>query len=174
MWAGSSLHCRPAGPHSVEDFAFPLAGAFAGGLAPSPDIPIIRRIWTASFVLYRAGRMLVKWPVPDVSADGLGPRLAFPFSVVGSKCDPFYSIDLVRRGWLESVPGPSFRANVAFLGCPADRKLRRSRGNVLPLVTGCAPQDIPPTPNGVRNSGVKLWREILRIWMTQDPAAGIF
>src|SRR5215469_4372870 len=98
------------------------------------------------------------------------PGWRFRFRWSAQNAILIYSIDLVRRGWLESVPGPSFRANVAFLGCPADPKLRRSRGNVLPVVTGCAPQDIPPSPNGVRNSGVKLCREI-RIWMTQDPAA---
>ena len=83
-----------------------------------------------------------------------GRKLSFPF--FGSRLNAvlIYSIDLVPRGWLESVPGRLLQPTLPSTECPADRELRRCRGKRAASVTGCALQDIPQSSNGA--SGVVI------------------
>ncbi len=56
--------------------------AFAGGLALSPLVPIVKRIWTASFTLYGTGWVLAMMIGFILLIDVWGLRkLAFPLVV---------------------------------------------------------------------------------------------
>ncbi len=78
-----------------------MVAGFASGLALSTVIPSIRRIWTASFVLWSAGwvtLMLLVFYLLIVVAGRR--RIAFPLTVVGSNAIFIYSLDEILREWL--------------------------------------------------------------------------
>ncbi len=119
VWAGNLLRSGRPRAEQLRILALAMAGAFASGLALSPFVPIIRRIWTASFVLYSAGWVLVMFLALYLLIEVAGYRkVAFPLTVVGSNAIFIYSLDLILRGWLnESVA--VFTGNFTLLGALA-------------------------------------------------------
>ena len=116
VWAGNLLRSARPRSQQLKILAVAMGGGFAGGLALSPFIPIIRRIWTASFALYSAGWVIAMFLVLYLLVEVAGYRkLVFPLLVAGSNAILIYSLDLILRGWLyQSVA--VFTGNFAFLG----------------------------------------------------------
>ena len=116
VWAGNLLRSqRPRGAQ-MKILILSMLGAFAGGLALAPFIPIIRRIWTASFALYSAGWVLAMFLILYLVIEVAGYRkLAFPLMVAGSNAIFIYSLDLVLRGWLNRSVAV-FTGNFVFVG----------------------------------------------------------
>ena len=116
VWAGKLLRSGRPRSEQLKILALAMAGAFAGGLALSPFIPIIRRIWTASFVLFSAGWVLAMFLVLYLLIEVAGYRkLAFPLLVAGSNAIFIYSLDMILRGWLNKSVAV-FTGNFVFLG----------------------------------------------------------
>ena len=92
------------------------AGAFVSGMILSMWIPMVKRLWTASFTLYStgwllAGLMALYW---IVEMQGW-KRWAFPAIVIGTNCIFIYSFSQVLRGWLARGIG-NFTGHFWFLG----------------------------------------------------------
>jgi predicted acyltransferase len=82
-----------------------LAGV-AAGLALSPWLPLIKRIWTPSFTIYSAGwttlMLAAFYWVIDVKG---WRRWAFPLLVVGMNSIAAYVIGNAFGGWFRSATG---------------------------------------------------------------------
>lgn len=83
--------------------AVSAVAAMAAGLALSPVIPMVKRIWTVSFTLYSAGwvilfLLLFYWIIEVV----IFRRWAFIFVVVGMNSIFAYVIFQLLRGWVNS------------------------------------------------------------------------
>ena len=116
VWAGNLLRGGRPRSEQLKILALAMVGAFAGGLALSPIIPFIRRIWTASFALYSAGWVLAIFLVLYLLIEVAGYRkLTFPLLVAGSNAIFIYSLDLILRGWLNKSVAV-FTGNFVFLG----------------------------------------------------------
>jgi predicted acyltransferase len=77
---------------------------FAAGLALSPVVPIIKRIWTASFTLYSAGwvilfLLLFYWIIEVRGYQ----RWTLPLVVVGMNSIAAYIIFQLFRGWINNA-----------------------------------------------------------------------
>jgi len=92
-------------PKQVMKVLAVLAVAFmAAGLALSPIVPMIKRIWTASFTLYSAGwvilvLLLFYWIVEVAGYQ----RWTFPLVVVGMNSIAAYIIFQLFRGWIDNA-----------------------------------------------------------------------
>ncbi|MEK7406521.1 MAG: hypothetical protein AAB225_15570 [Acidobacteriota bacterium] len=116
VWAGNLLRGNRSRSAQIKILAWAMVGAFAGGLALSTFIPIIRRIWTASLVVYSAGWVLLMFLVLYLLIDVAGYRkIAFPLTIVGSNAIFIYSLDLILRGWLDKALAV-FTFRFAFVG----------------------------------------------------------
>ena len=116
VWAGNLLRSGRPRSEQLKILAAAMAGGFAGGLALSPAIPLIRRIWTASFALYSAGWVLVMFLALYLAIEVAGYRKwAFPLTVVGSNAIFIYSLDIILRGWLNRAVGV-FTGKFVFVG----------------------------------------------------------
>ena len=126
VWAGNLLRSARPRAAQLKILAIAMAGAFASGLALSPWIPIIRRIWTASFALYSAGWVLLMFLVLYLVIDVAGYRKwAFPLTVAGSNAIFIYSFDIILRGWLNQSVAVFTRNFAAF-------------GALAPVAQSCA------------------------------------
>jgi heparan-alpha-glucosaminide N-acetyltransferase len=102
VWAGNLLRSNRPRTQQMRLLAVAMVASFAAGLALSPFIPIIRRIWTASFALYSLGWTILMLLVLYLVIEVAGFRkLAFPLTVVGSNAIVIYSTDIVLRRWLD-------------------------------------------------------------------------
>jgi predicted acyltransferase len=92
------------------------AGAFALGLALSPWIPMVKRLWLGSFTFFSAGWVLLLFATFYWIIE-MRKRTSwtFPLVVVGVNCIFIYSFAQVLRGWLARGIG-NFTGNFAFLG----------------------------------------------------------
>jgi len=116
VWAGNLLRSRRPRTEQLKILAVAMVGGFAGGLALSPFIPIIRRIWTASFALYSAGWVIAMFLVLYLLIEVAGYRkLVFPLLVAGSNAIFLYSFDLILHGWVNQSVAV-FTGNFSFLG----------------------------------------------------------
>lgn len=116
VWAGNLLRSGRPRATQLKILALAMAGGFAGGLAISPWIPIIRRIWTASFALYSAGWVLVMFLALYLLIEVAGYRKwAFPLIVAGSNAIFLYSLDLILHHWLDGAVAV-FTRRFAFVG----------------------------------------------------------
>jgi heparan-alpha-glucosaminide N-acetyltransferase len=97
-WTGILLRsARPRG-EKLRILAIATVSAFAGGLALSPLVPIIKRIWTASFTLYSAGWVLAMMLGFVFVIDVRGWRKwTFPLLVVGMNSIFIYSCGFLIR-----------------------------------------------------------------------------
>jgi len=90
--------------------------AFASGLILSFWIPMVKRLWTASFTLWSAGWVLAGLMALYWVVEMQGwKRWAFPAIVVGTNCIFIYSFSQVLRGWLDRGIG-NFTGRFWFLG----------------------------------------------------------
>ncbi|MBY0506618.1 MAG: hypothetical protein K2X03_22045 [Bryobacteraceae bacterium] len=91
--------------------------AFGLGMALSPWIPMVKRLWLGSFTFVSAGWVLLAfaafyWLVEVKGAK----RWTFPLVVVGMNCIFIYSFSQVLRGWLSRGLANFDGEQFAFLG----------------------------------------------------------
>ena len=116
VWAGNLIRSGRPRSAQLKILALAMVGGFAGGLALSPLIPIIRRIWTASFALYSAGWVLAMFLALYLIIEVGGYRKwAFPLMVAGSNAIFIYSLDLVLHHWLDGAVA-TFTGRFTFAG----------------------------------------------------------
>jgi heparan-alpha-glucosaminide N-acetyltransferase len=119
VWAGRLLLSKLPRPRQMRILAAAMVAGFAAGLALSPWVPFIRRIWTASFAFYSLGWVLVMFLALYLLIEVAGFRaIVFPLSVAGSNAIVMYSLDIVLRGWLDKSVGV-FTGRFVFLGVMA-------------------------------------------------------
>lgn len=100
VWAGLLMMSeRPLGS-KMKMLAMGAVASLAAGVALSPAIPIVKRIWTASFTLYSAGWVLLLMLVFIWLVEVRGYRkLVFPLVVVGMNSIFVYVVfQMFRRG----------------------------------------------------------------------------
>lgn len=92
------------------------AASFVSGYALSFYIPMVKRLWTASFALFSAGWVLLALMALYWAVEVNGwKRWTFPAVVVGTNCIFIYSFSQVLRGWLSKGIG-NFDGHFWFLG----------------------------------------------------------
>lgn len=106
VWTGYLMMSGRSIASKMRIIALAALAGLAGGLALSPAIPIVKRIWTASFTLYSAGWVLLMLLafVWLVELKGYR-RLAFPLVVVGMNSIFVYVIFQMFRRGVENVVG---------------------------------------------------------------------
>jgi predicted acyltransferase len=109
-WTGMLLRSeRPRG-EKLKILAAAALAVFVGGLALSPLVPNVKRLWTASFTLYSTGWVLLLLMGFIVLIDVWGWRkLAFPLTVVGMNSIFIYSAGFLVKGsinrWITAFSG---------------------------------------------------------------------
>jgi predicted acyltransferase len=116
VWTGMLFATPGTHARRLRILSVCAAGAFVSGMILSMWIPMVKRLWTASFTLYStgwllAGLMALYW---IVEMQGW-KRWAFPAIVVGTNCIFIYSFSQVLRGWLSRGIG-NFTGHFWFLG----------------------------------------------------------
>ncbi|MBM3737918.1 MAG: DUF5009 domain-containing protein [Acidobacteria bacterium] len=106
VWAGYLLRSGRSHAGIMKVLAIAAAASMAAGLALSPFIPLVKRIWTASFTLYSTGWVLLMllgfyWLV---EVRGYR-RAAFPLLVVGANSIFAYCVSQMMRGSIHRTTG---------------------------------------------------------------------
>ncbi|MGH9630307.1 MAG: acyltransferase family protein [Bryobacteraceae bacterium] len=106
VWTGYLMMSSRSISSKMKIIGIAAAAGMAGGLALAPAVPIVKRIWTASFTLYSAGWVLLMLLafVWIVEVRGYR-RLVFPLVVVGMNSIFVYVIFQMFRGGVENVVG---------------------------------------------------------------------
>jgi heparan-alpha-glucosaminide N-acetyltransferase len=109
-WTGMLLRAPRPRAEKLKILALGMVAAFAGGLALSPVIPLVKRLWTASWTLYSTGWVLLMMLAFIFLVDVWGIRKpVFPLLVVGMNSIFIYSTGfMVRRaidGWVTAFSG---------------------------------------------------------------------
>lgn len=116
VWTGYLLRSARARAVQLRILAASMVAAFAAGIALATFIPMIRRIWTASFALYSLGWVLLMFLVLYLLIDFFGFRkMTFPLIVAGSNAIFLYSVGEILRGWLDKSVAV-FTGGFEFLG----------------------------------------------------------
>jgi predicted acyltransferase len=116
VWAGNLLRSSRERSEKMRILAIAMVASAAAGLALMPLVPSIRRIWTASFVFWSAGWVLMIFLALYLLIEVAGyRRFVFPLSVIGSNAIFIYSLDEVLRGWLNKSVAV-FTGKFYFLG----------------------------------------------------------
>jgi heparan-alpha-glucosaminide N-acetyltransferase len=116
VWAGNLLRSSRPRPRQMQILGVAMLVGLGAGLALMPLVPSIRRIWTASFVFWSAGWVILMLLVLYLLIVVAGYRkLVFPLSVVGANAIFIYSLTEVLRGWLDKSVSV-FTAEFWFLG----------------------------------------------------------
>lgn len=116
VWAGNLLRSGRPRAQQMKLLAAAMVAGFAGGLALSPIVPVIRRIWTASLALYSVGWVLFMFLALYLLIEVAGYRkLAFPLIVAGANAIFIYTLDMLLRRWLDQSVAV-FTGNFKFLG----------------------------------------------------------
>lgn len=116
MWTG--LFLRRPGSHTgrVKTLLGCAAACWVAGMALSPLIPMVKRLWLGSFLLVSLGWVLAAFAACYWLIEVKGRRgWAFPALVVGANSLFIYSFSQVLRGWL-SRGLAAFTGNFAWLG----------------------------------------------------------
>jgi predicted acyltransferase len=115
-WAAQLLISGRSVAPKMKVLAACAAGCFAAGLALAPVIPLVKRIWTASFTLYSTGWVLLMLIAFYWMIDVRGwRRAAFPMVAVGMNSIFIYSIHQVLQGWINRAVGV-FTGKFEFIG----------------------------------------------------------
>jgi heparan-alpha-glucosaminide N-acetyltransferase len=115
-WTGMLLRSPRSRAEKLRILAIAAAAAFVSGLALSPLIPIVKRIWTASFTLYSTGWVLVIMLGFVLLIDVWGLRKwAFPLLVVGMNSIFIYSCGFLIRDSVEHWVS-AFSGGFKFVG----------------------------------------------------------
>ena len=109
-WAGMLLRTQKPLADKVRTLAIAAIASFAGGLALSPVVPTVKRLWTASWTLYSTGWVLLMMIGFVLLIDMAGWRKpAFPLLVVGMNSIFIYSAGFMVRGsvnrWVQAFSG---------------------------------------------------------------------
>jgi heparan-alpha-glucosaminide N-acetyltransferase len=126
VWAGNLLRSARPRKAQMRILAAAMVASFAAGLALSTFIPVIRRIWTASFALYSLGWVILMLLVFYLLIDVAGFRKpAFPLTVAGANAIVIYSLDILLRGRIDRAVAV-FTGRFEFIG------------TLAPVAQGCA------------------------------------
>ena len=116
VWAGNLLRSSLPRPRQMQILGVAMLVGFGAGLGLMPFVPSIRRIWTASFVFWSAGWVLLMLLVLYLLIDVAGYRkMVFPLSVVGANTIFIYALCVVLGGWLNKSVAV-FTVRFWFLG----------------------------------------------------------
>ncbi len=116
VWAGMLLMLDRTHDFKMKVLAGCAAGAFALGFALEPFIPMVKRLWTASFTFYSAGWVILMLMAFYWTIEMKGyRRWAFPMVVVGMNSIFIYSVSQVLHGWMNRGLAV-FTRNFGFLG----------------------------------------------------------
>lgn len=116
VWTGMLLEHYRAHSQRLQILGGCAAACFALGLGLEVWIPMVKRLWTASFLFFSAGWVLLAFALCYWIVEMKGWRKwAFPAIVVGMNCIFIYSFSQVLRGWLARGVG-NFTGKFAFLG----------------------------------------------------------
>lgn len=116
VWIGMLMMRHDTDSHRMKVLALGAAGCFLTGWALSPLVPMVKRIWTASFTLFSAGWVLLMLLAFYWLVEVRGFRkLAFPLVVVGMNSIFIYTLSIVLSRWLDRAVGV-FTYRYWFLG----------------------------------------------------------
>ncbi len=109
-WTGMLLQSARPLAQKLKLLAGAAVAAFAGGLALSSVVPMVKRLWTPSFTLYSAGWVLLMMIGFILLIDVTGwTKPAFPLVVVGMNSIFIYSAGFLVRGsidrWIRAFSG---------------------------------------------------------------------
>jgi predicted acyltransferase len=109
-WTGNLIRTRRPLAGKLRILALGSLAAFVGGLALSPLVPMVKRLWTASFTLYSAGWVLLMMLAFVVLIEVWGVKKpAFPLVVVGMNSIFIYSAGFLVKGsvdnWISAFSG---------------------------------------------------------------------
>ena len=106
VMAGQLIHDRLPPGRTMLILLWPGLGGIAFGLAVSPWLPLIKRIWTPSFAVYAGGwttlMLLFFYAIIEVMG---WKRWAFPLVVVGMNSIAAYVLGNAFGGWFRSLTG---------------------------------------------------------------------
>jgi predicted acyltransferase len=116
VWAGMLLKSRRTEGQRMQILAGSALLCFGLGLLLANWIPMVKRLWTASFTLFSAGWVLLALLAVYYAVDVKGwKRWTFPAVVIGTNCLFIYCFSQVLRGWLSRGLG-NFTGQFWFLG----------------------------------------------------------
>lgn len=102
VWTGLLLRRHDSHRRRLQVLFGAALTCFAAGYALTPLVPMVKRIWTASFTLFSTGWVLLILLAFYYLVDVRGwRRPAFPLIVVGMNSIFIYSISIVLAGWLD-------------------------------------------------------------------------
>jgi predicted acyltransferase len=109
-WTGMVLRTQKPRGEKLRILAIAALAGFVGGLALSPLVPIVKRLWTASWTLYSTGWVLLMMIGFVLLIDVAGwRRPAFPLLVVGMNSIFIYSAGFLVKGsinrWIYAFSG---------------------------------------------------------------------
>ncbi|BDC48250.1 DUF5009 domain-containing protein [Bryobacterales bacterium F-183] len=119
-WTGLLLQNVPEDGKRLRILAISSAACFGLGFSLAPWIPMVKRLWTASFTFFSAGWVLLffavcYWLVEVLNWRG---RWTFVASVIGANSIFIYSFSQVLSGWLSRGLANFDGNKFAFLGPP--------------------------------------------------------
>jgi len=115
-WTGMLLRTERPLAAKLKILAGAMLACFVAGLALSPLVPIVKRLWTASWTLYSTGWVLLLMLLFVVFIDVLGWRKpAFPMLVVGMNSIFIYSAGFLVRGSIDRMVA-AFSGGFEFIG----------------------------------------------------------
>lgn len=116
VWTGMLLKSHLTPQQRMTVLALWSGASFALGALLGLAIPMVKRLWTASFTFFSAGWVLLAVLALYYVVDVKGwKRWTFPAVVVGTNCIFIYSFSQVLRGWLSKGIG-NFTGQFWFLG----------------------------------------------------------
>lgn len=118
-WTGNLLRTSRPRAQKLTILSVSAVAAFVVGLALSPLIPNVKKLWTASWTFYSAGWVLLMMLVFLVLVDVWGfKKAAFPLVVVGMNSIFIYSMGFLIRGSVDKAIR-SFSGGFQFVGALA-------------------------------------------------------
>jgi predicted acyltransferase len=116
-WTGLLVQSSRSHMEKLKILALSAAACFLLGLALEPAIPMVKRLWTASFAFFSTGWVIVMLiPFYWIIEVRQSRRWAFPLVVVGMNSIFIYSLGQIGlKGWLDRGLTP-FTGRFAFLG----------------------------------------------------------
>jgi len=116
VWTGMLFQRTETHRRRIGILAVCAGAAFVVGLALSPFIPMVKRLWLGSFTFFSLGWVLLGLIACYWIVEIKGwRRWAFPAVVIGTNCIFIYSFSQVLRGWL-SRGLAAYTGNFSFLG----------------------------------------------------------
>ncbi len=116
VWTGMLLQSRRTEQQRMLILAGSAMLCFSLGLLLANWIPMVKRLWTASFTFFSAGWVLLALLAVYYIVDVKGwNRWTFPAIVIGTNCLFIYSFSQVLRGWLSRGLG-NFTGQFWFIG----------------------------------------------------------